>query len=319
MSQGSKINAKVERIGPPLILGEGPHWDEETQKLYYVDIDGMAMWRYDPATGKNTKYELGEKTVSLIVPVQGQPSKYVISWGRELVKVNWDGEDKHSNFKLTVEPIAAVEKDLHNNRFNDGKVDLNGRLWAGTMPMGEEFEYTVATPGRGSLYTLEEGGKVATQLTGVGIANGLDWTRDNKTMYYIDSILRRVDCFDFNGGSLNTASRRTIFDFEKNGIKGVPDGMTMDKEGKLWVACFNGYQVIRIDPESGKLLGHVPIPAAMTTSVAFGGPKLDILYVTSASLGMTDEERKRDGNAGALFRVTGLGVSGYPSRSIKLA
>ncbi|XP_046389173.1 regucalcin [Ischnura elegans] len=317
MSQGTKIECHVERIGPPLILGEGPHWDVDTQKLYYVDIDGMAMWRYDPQTGKNTKYEMGEKTVSLIVPVEGKPSKYVISWGRELVAVTWDGEDKGPGSKVAVEPMAAVEPDLGNNRFNDGKVDLEGRLWAGTMPMGEEFEYTVATPGRGCLYTLD-GGKANTQLKGVGISNGLDWTRDWKSMYFIDSILRRVDCFDVSGGKLDTASRRTVFDFQKNGIKGVPDGLTMDTEGKLWVACFNGYQVIRIDPANGKLLGYIPIPAAMTTSVAFGGPNLDVLYVTSASLGMTDEQRKADGNAGALFRVTGLGVTGYPGRSIKL-
>ncbi|KAG8223584.1 hypothetical protein J437_LFUL004102 [Ladona fulva] len=311
---------KVERIAPSCILGEGPHWDEKTQKLYYIDIDGAAVLRHDPKTGKNSKVVFGGSTISLIVPVEGKPDTFLISRGKEVHLLHWDGEDKHEGGNVTLRALTSVEKDLHSNRFNDGKVDPWGRLWAGTMPMGEPFEKTSSTPGRGNLYLLNSGDTctMETKLTSVGIANGLDWSLDRKTMYYIDSILLRVDAFDMDGSNFKPETRRTIFDFKKKNIKGVPDGMTIDTEGKLWVACFNGSQVIRIDPESGELLCSIPIPSLMTTSVAFGGPNMDILYVTSASLEMTDEQRKADPNQGALFKVTGTGCKGFPGRAVKM-
>lgn len=311
---------KVERIAPSCILGEGPHWDVDTQKLYYIDIDGAAVLRHDPSTGKNTKVVFGGSTVSFIVPVEGKPGTFIISRGRDVNLLTWNGENKHDGNKVTLEPLTSVENNLYINRFNDGKADPWGRLWAGTMPMGETFEKTVSTPGRGSLYIMSTGKdiKMETQATSVGISNGLDWSLDNRTMYFIDSILLRVDAFTMEGSKMKPETRRTIFDFKKNNIKGVPDGMTIDTEGKLWIACFNGSQVIRIDPVSGELLCTIPIPSLMTTSVAFGGPNMDILYVTSASLGMTDEQRAADPNAGAVFRVTGTGCKGFPGRAVKM-
>ncbi|XP_021939309.1 regucalcin-like [Zootermopsis nevadensis] len=113
------------------------------------------------------------------------------------------------------------------------------------------------------------------------------------------------------------ANRRTAFDFEVNDVDGIPVGMAIDIEGKLWVACFDGSQVIRVDPASGKLLSRIPIPTPQVTSVAFGGPQLDELYVTSADI-LTEEQKKMYPESGAIFRVTGLRVKGLPGQPIKL-
>ncbi|CAH0557444.1 unnamed protein product [Brassicogethes aeneus] len=307
----SKMAPVVERVVDSVHLGEGPHWDVSTQSLYFVDIFGKAIHKYVPSTKKHTKAVIGSGHVSLIVPVEGQKDKFLISIGRKLAVVTWDGEsDKVSK----TEEITEVDNkpDTLDNRFNDGKCDPSGRLWAGTM--GGEPENGAVKREKGALFSLVKG-QAKQHLSKIGISNGLAWTTDNKTMYYIDSHKGYLEQFDFDIVNGTISNSRNVFTLSKHGVDGVLDGMCIDTDGNLWVAIFNGYRVIKIDPRKPEtLLQTVEIPAKQvnkTTSVAFGGPNLDELYVTSASFTVNGVELPPPDH-GATFRVTGLGVKGFP-------
>ncbi len=132
-------------------------------------------------------------------------------------------------------------------------------------------------------------------------------------MFYIDSPTRQVSCFDYDEETGAITNRHVVVDFKNDitHVHTIPDGMTIDSEGKIWVAEFGGSCVCRWDPETGKLLQRVSIPAIKTTSCCFGGPDYDVLYVTSASIGMSDEELAASPDSGKIFQVTNLGVKGF--------
>ncbi|CAG2059153.1 unnamed protein product [Timema podura] len=178
--------------------------------------------------------------------------------------------------------------------------------------LGED-DFARHKPGVGSLYSFTKGQQPIKHLTGLKISNGLAWSKDLKTMYHIDTDDNKVHAFDFDPVKGQIANQRTAFDFTENNIKGFPDGMTIDTEDKLWVACFGGGQVIRIDPTSGKLLSSLAIPANNVTSATFGGPQLDELYVTTATafIKASEEDLKNKPDLGKTFRVTGVGAKGF--------
>jgi sugar lactone lactonase YvrE len=184
-------------------------------------------------------------------------------------------------------------------RFNDGKCDPAGRFWAGTMAVAENAAI-------GSLFCLFADGHVERKLTGVRISNGIVWSLDHRTLYYIDSPRRIVDAFDYDLDTGAIANRRTAIDVHPE--MGYPDGATLDAEGMLWIAHFGGARVTRWNPRTGQHLGTIALPASNITSCAFGGPKLDRLYITSASIGL----KNREPQAGALFCVD-AGVGGIPA------
>ncbi|XP_068082338.1 uncharacterized protein [Anabrus simplex] len=311
----SMASPNIECISSRATCGEGPHWEHTEQVLYFVDIPNSEIRKYNPATKEEVIAKIEGGPVSLIIPIEGQKNKFLISIGCDLAIITWDGvSSKPSN----VERIANVdhEEGKCENRFNDGKADPSGRLWAGTM--GPEPEVLKITPNQGSLFSLSKGKKIATHVSGISCSNGLAWSLDNKIMYYIDSLTYKVEAFDFDIEKGHISNRRTAFDFKCNNVEGVPDGMAIDTEGKLWVACFNGSQVIRVDPSNGKLLKSVPMPAQYITSVTFGGPNLDELFVTSASVNMTEEDKKAKPAAGCTFRVTGIGAKGFPGQPVIL-
>ncbi|XP_069695227.1 regucalcin-like [Periplaneta americana] len=307
---------KVTQIADPVKLGEGPHWDHESQALYYVDIKGSTVSKYVPATKKHTTVKIEGGPVSLVIPVEGTTDKFVITVGRNVAIMTWDGE---SDTPADVKHVCTVdtEEKSQNNRLNDGKADPTGRLWSGTMGpdtgVSNEFE-----PEVGALYSFSKDWEATQHLMKITVANGLAWTEDQKLMYYIDSPTRKVYTFDFDAKNGKISNKRTGFDLEKNGVKGFPDGMAIDTEGKLWVACFEGSKVIRVDPTNGKLLSEIEIPALQVTSVAFGGPQLDELYVTSANEHLSEELQKKYPLSGATFHVTGIGVKGYAGQPVKL-
>ncbi|KAE8742989.1 regulacin-like (variant) [Frankliniella occidentalis] len=300
----------VAKVCEPVTLGEGPHWDAASKSLYYVDIEGKKLMKYVPATKERTAVTLDD-LVGFAVPVDGRPNVFVAGLKRRIVLVTWDGRSETPEI---VENLLEVQKDVKVDllRINDGKADPNGRIWAGTMSRLEVGAED------GVLFYVSQDRKAHVRQTNVGLSNGLAWTPDGKTMYYVDSLKKSVDVMSVDVTSGQISDRKTLFSLEANGIHGFPDGMTIDTEGKLWVAVYDGAKVLRIDPATGTLMSTLDIPAPEVTSVAFGGDKLDELYVTTAAMRATKEVREKYPDAGALFRVTGLGVKGYAGVAAKI-
>ncbi|KAJ1519571.1 hypothetical protein ONE63_004846 [Megalurothrips usitatus] len=319
----------VRPVTRPGLHTEGPVWyesDRGDRGLLFVDIAGHLLNFYDPA--KDVVHSVAfDGDVTLVRPLQGD--NLVVAVGRELRVLDWAASNFSALLPVRWPPVvlAAVEQDKPGNRFNDGNVDSRGRVWAGTMgpePVVGHVEddqaalYRVTPHADGSPARRDplspHSADVDTVLAPVSISNGLLWSLDETLMYYIDTPTRRVDVFDFDVVRGEIANRRPAFDFAANNITGNPDGMTIDADGNLWVACFGGSQVIQVDPRDGRLLRAVPVPASQVTSAALGEPKDasggDTLYVTSMRKGLSDEELRLEPHAGAVFAVTGLGVRG---------
>jgi sugar lactone lactonase YvrE len=270
------------------IIGEGPVWDAQAGEVVWVDIVGRAIHRFHRERGPREPLRL-PKQVGAAVPRR--------SGG--LVLAMEDGfwlQDPGG----APRPWVGVEADDPRTRFNDGKCDAAGRFWAGTM------EHDGAEP-IGSLYRLDPDGTVTRHLADVSISNGLAWSADRRTMYYIDSRTSRVDAFDVDPLAGTLSNRRPALAFAPG--LGLPDGMSIDVEGGLWVAFFGGSCVRRYDPASGECQVSIDLPAPHITSCAFGGPDLDELYITSACRDLDEAERRRYPGAGGLFRIR-PGVSG---------
>jgi len=312
---GSKV--KVSAVTPPVYLGEGPHWSVREQALYYVDIPKGDVHRYHPATEKHSKMHIEGGFVSLAVPHADLSDMLVVSVGRHLMAVTWPQPktDITVNAKDLV-TITSVDENYPDNRFNDGKCDVRGRLWAGTMNSKTDVGANLLD---GSHYCLHNDGLINKVLNQVAISNGLAWSADNKTFYFIDSDAYRVDAYTCDFGTHTLSDRRTIIDYDLAGLKpSFPDGMTIDEDGKLWVASYGAGKIHCINPESGKIERWVDIPCSNVTSVCWGGPQLDHLYVTGTSKGLTEEQQTKQPHAGAVFRVIGLGCRGRPSNECKV-
>lgn len=283
-------------------IGEGPHWDDVTQSLLFVDIKNLDVHRYNTLTGEDQVRHLKD-TVSLVVPRRS--GGYVVGLGRRLALLEWDTG--------LVATIRDVEPDT-GNRFNDGKCDARGRLWAGTM--GPEVGHAKVEPAAGNLYVLDVDRSIERKVSKVHISNGLAWSADNRTFFYIDSIPRTISAYDFDLETGDISNQRTAVAFPPGSVAeyGLPDGMTIDTEGNLWVACYGAGAVYKFDPETGKTLQKISIPAKQTTSVCWGGKNLDELYVTCARVYLTEEEfRTQQPLAGSVFKVTGTGCRGRPA------
>uniref|UniRef100_A0A8D2ZCI5 Regucalcin n=1 Tax=Scophthalmus maximus TaxID=52904 RepID=A0A8D2ZCI5_SCOMX len=282
------------------LIGEGPVWEESEQTLLFVDIAGQKIHRWSPTTNQIQSMETGD-TVSFAVP--RRCGGYAAGVGRSIVAVDWSTQMMTS--------MLEVDQDKPNNRLNDGKVDPIGRLLAGTM--GKETGPAEDERQQGSLFSVTSDLTVTRHLSQVDISNGMDWSPDQKTFFYIDSLSLTVDAFDYDSNTGHLGNRRVVYRMEEG--EGLPDGMTVDVEGRLWVACYNGGRVINIDPDTGMRLQTVSLPVMKTTSCCFGGPDYSDLYVTSASLGLDQSERRKQPLAGHTFRVRGLRVKGRTSNS----
>lgn len=263
-------------------LLEGPVWDPNGA-LYFVDIMRGCVHRYDPATRIHRAFEIASDVVTV--------GAVALSEKNDLVLAVRDGFARLNPRSGVVSKIADVEADRPNQRMNDGKVDPAGRFWAGTMALDE-------TPGAGSLYRLERDGRVRTMLGGVTISNGIDWSPERETMYYIDSPTRRIDRFDFDEATGEIGNRRTFVPIARQ--HGIPDGLTVDVDGCVWVALWRGSAVHRYTPY-GLLDTVVNVPTSCPTSCAFGGTDLRELFITTAAMELTDRERAEQPLAGGLF------------------
>ena len=275
-------------------LGEGPVWHPEEQALYWVDIDGKRLYRYDPADGSVTHQTFGIK-IGAAVPCRG---------GGFLLAMQ-DGIYRLRTFGESEPKLAARPAEIHGGlRFNDGKCDPQGRFWAGTMTHGS------GPSGQGTLYRIGSDLEPVPMVRGVSISNGLAWDAARRIMYFIDTPTQKVAAYDYDPETGDIANRRDVVHIAKE--DGAPDGMCIDEEGKLWVAHWGGGHVIRYDPATGEKLERIAVPAALCTSCAFGGPEWDELYITTARVGRTEEQLVAEPAAGGLFRIR-LSVRGVPT------
>lgn len=303
------MSLSVKNITEPLLLGEGPHWDERQQALFFVNILENGIHKYVPSTGVHTHTKV-DGSVGFIVPVERTTDQFIIGLDRRFVIIQWDGGDG-TPVKI-VHELGTVDQDIEPSpRLNDGKADPRGRVFAGTMGFEEPLGNIL--PDMGSLYRVDKTG-IHKLCTKIGVSNGLAWDLTKKAFYYTDSMERKIRRYDYDVETGEISNLKYIFDLEKSNVTGSPDGMTIDSDGNLWVAVFNGSSVIKIDPETGKVLQTVTIPALQVTSVMFGGPKFDVLFVTSASMNIGGVQEPP---CGCTFMVTGLGVTGLPSYNFK--
>ena len=270
-------------------LGEGPAWDAKTGLLYWVDIQEKKLHIYD---GADRAIQLKD-FVGCVAPCKDGKLMLALSFGFWTLDLD--------NLKLT--EIAVPKGEPANTRFNDGKCDPAGRMLAGTMDVAER-------EANGSLYSLNPNGQITKLLGGTRISNGLAWSPDHKTLYYIDTPTREVKAFDYDLQTGMIANARTAVTVPEE--LGWPDGMTSDMEGNLWVAMWAGAKMTRWDPRTGKLLEQIPIPAWNVTSCVFGGPDMNELYITSARADMDASALARYPQSGGLFRLP-TKVTGMPT------
>jgi sugar lactone lactonase YvrE len=277
-SQGQVSNMKIEKLSEiKAKLGEGSIWDYKRQILYWIDIEGCMLYEFSPVSKQTTSHRTGKKP-GTVVP----ESETTVVLGLE------DGVYRMFLQNDSLELIAKPSSLLANQRFNDGKCDPQGRFWLGSIgPRKSCF-----------LYCMDNEGKIKEVLDSVTTSNGIIWSPDSTKMYYTDTNTRQIRQFSFDGKTGNLSNEKVIIEIPDG--MGAPDGMTIDAEGKLWVAMWGGHAVCRFDPETGSLLQRIEVPAINVTSCAFGGKDLDILYVTSSSQNMSENDSLNLPDAGKL-------------------
>ncbi len=260
-------------------LGEGSLWSVDEQALYWVDIERNCFFRFVPTSSTYEKIEVGVAIGVLALRASG---------GLVMATKNgfafWD----HSSNELR--SIVNPEAARPHMRFNDGAVDSKGRFWAGSMGGAKE----------GVLYRLDPDGSIHTMLSEISVPNGIGWSPDETVMYFTDSPLQVIYAFDYDSVTGNITHKRKFVEVPTS--SGSPDGLTVDREGYIWSACWDGAKVIRYAPD-GSIDRVVKVPALRITSCVFGGPDMNELYITSATTGLNDEQLKQYPLSGDLFRL----------------
>ena len=273
------------------ILGEGACWFAAEQRLYWVDILRCEVHRFDPATGKDEV----RKTpchVSLVQPTTC--GDLVLGTRDGIARMDFES----GKFVLLCDP----EADVPGNRFNDGKPDPRGRLFAGTIAYDGSDK-------KAALWRIEPDLSWAKLIGHVGNSNGLGWSPDQRTFYWTDTKTSCVFAFDYDAVSGDIGNRRVVVEVDK--AMGRPDGLAVDAEGFLWTALWAGHAVVRWNPANGEMVAKVQCPAANVTCPSFGGPDFDVLYFTTAQKGREDAEPSPEAEAGNLFAAK-VGVRGIP-------
>lgn len=270
----------------PALLGEGPIWDERRRRLIWIDIFGKTVHVAGPDGRRRESFPLP------VMPGTAMPADD----GRILLATE-DGFallDDSGDLEIVSDALAGMP----DHRFNDGKTDPSGRVVVGTLSLS-------GRPDASALYTWEPGAGLRTLVPGVSLSNGLGWSPDGATLYYVDTPTGRVDAFDYDLAA-GTASRRRPF--ARIDGPGAPDGLTVDDDGGVWVADYGGGRVVRFAPD-GRVDATVIVPARHVTSCCFGGEGRRTLFITTASIDIPADERHRRPAAGALHRVD-VGRSG---------
>lgn len=273
-------------------VGEGCFWDEQEQALFFVDIPPGMLYRL--RNGWLDQWQFGEPLGCLALDRAGRA---ILALKSGLYRFDFATGDKQL--------IAHPEQDRPGNRFNDGAVDRQGRFWAGTMKLSGPPERT------GAFYRIDPDLTITRHFDKTFTTNGLAFSPDGRTMYLSDSNpeVRTIWACDYNPNTGYPSERRVFFDTRQ--VAGRPDGGTVDAEGCYWMAGVGGWQLVRIRPD-GVVDRIVDVPIERPSRPWFGGPDLDILYVTSLRAGLTPGTEARQPQAGGLFSITGLGVKGLP-------
>jgi sugar lactone lactonase YvrE len=261
-------------------LGEGPIWSVDKQVVYWLDIvpDGR-YYRFDPTSDHYEPVSLGAYTTAMAERVSGG---FVMTTRKSFAF--WDEEKKE------FQPIAEPFTDQPSVRFNDAMVDCKGRFWAGTMGEGTDVP-------SGSLYRLDPDLSIHVMLTDIALSNGLGWNPENTIMYFTDSLKHTIYAFDFDAETGNISNQR-VFAETTDGSE--PDGLSVDSEGYVWSAHWNGSRIVRYAPD-GAVERILDLPVKRPTSCVFGGPGLNELYITSAAV--NEAERDQYPLSGDLFRL----------------
>lgn len=283
---------EIERIGDAVYaLGENPLWDAAAGALYWIDSLAPAIHRWEPAAGAVREWRLPGRTVGSMALREGGGAVLAMDDGFNLFDFDTGG----------CTAVAVPESGEPRTRFNDGKVDARGRFLAGSAHV--DFAEPL-----GALWRLDPNGSCTRLDTGFRCANGPCWSPDGATLYVADSDAHVIYAYAYDPDSGAAADRRTFVSTAELGSQ--PDGATVDAAGDLWSAQFGGGGVLRIAP-SGRVVDRVELPVRWVSSVAFGGPGLDVLYVTSIG-GVLGGARDASPQAGAVFAVHGLGAAGRP-------
>jgi len=260
--------------------GEGPVWDADNQILYWVDITGCRLHSWTPGGDQARTYQFQEPVCAVAPMAQ---DRLLIAFGKRLAYV--------SLADLSIEEICQVEPGTSGNRCNDGKLDPAGRFWIGTMSQDGSVE------GAGALYRLDEGKTLTRVLDHLTISNGMGWSSDRRTMYFIDSPTREVWAFDFDPSDSSIRNRRTVIKVPDS--LGLPDGMAVAADDSLWVAHWGAGCICHWCPKSGELLQRVETGCPHTSSCCFSGE--GTLFITTSRLGLSEAELSMAPHSGSLF------------------
>ena len=276
-------------------LGECPVWDPERALLAWVDVYNHRVHQFDPSTGRDRYFETGEPAAALALT---HDRRLLVALRDRLALL--DPESGH------LEEQRRVDLGHADTRFNDGKCDARGRFWVGSISVN---------PGEAALYRYDPDGSVHVMETGLTISNGLGWSPDGGTFYLTDSAQRKIYAYRFDAAAGSIDDRRVLVDLD--GETPEPDGLAVDGAGRLWSALWNGWALVCFAPD-GTELERRRLPVQRPTSLTFGGAGLAELYVTSASVGLSQTEVQRGICAGDLFRVA-TDVAGLPAHRFAVA
>ena len=275
-------------------LGEGPCWDPDSERLYFIDSLGDRVWRCDARGGEVRSWEVPGHIGSMALRESGGAIVALDSGFHEL-----DFETGNTRFLVDPEP------ERKSNRLNDGKVDPVGRFVCGSMDMAEEAP-------SGSLWSLAADLALTELETSIICSNGPCWSPDGETLYFADSFTGTIFAFDYDLDSGGVSGKREFVHVD-NSRRGAPDGATVDEEGYVWSATVFDGRIFRYAPD-GSVDRSIELPVCKTTSVAFGGPKLDTLFVTSMAVPPLPKYPDDGPLRGSVFAIHGLGVRGQPAK-----
>jgi len=297
----------LPHINRKYCLGEGPIWDHRSNRLIWIDIVKGKLYSMNPDTCEATRVDVAQP-LGTVVPVEGEKDKVIVALLKGFAIVDLFTGEFSTN-------LGNPEGNHLNLRWNDGKCDPQGRLWVGSMHMFG-YRHSSDKKSEAGLWMIESDGS-ATRKLDAKIGNGIVWSSDNQTMYWIDSPTQVVKAYDFDEKSGEISNPREVVKCTANGF---PDGMAIDTEDKLWVCRWDGWGIGRYDPETGEELMTLELPCARVTACAFGGEKMDQLYVTTAYCGISPADKEKQPLAGRLFKfdLSSMNITGAKSHFFKL-